>query len=330
MPQSKRNSAKIVRNLFKLGFSSYFVSVWIQKALQPQRFLIRGNVMNVHFGDVFFYGLFALTGVFSGFLSGLLSIGGAFVMVPAFLAIFGYYFHFESHFLLQLSLGTTMACMIVTAVSATSEQSKRGSVYWEFIRSNWIPISIGTILGVILTNYFSTSLIKICFASFCIYSGFKMLTRSKLANVIVPVTDSVKDVAANVVSRARRTTFLFGTLCGFIGVGGANLFVPYLMKKEGVELKKAMGTASAAQVPIAVIGSVSYLILGLYATDAAVNSTQNTVGYIYLPALLLVSFVGLFFNKLGVAAAHKLPVPQLKAVFGLFTFLVGLRMMFSV
>jgi uncharacterized membrane protein YfcA len=286
--------------------------------------------MIMHLNDVSLYGLFVLTGVFSGFLSGLLSIGGAFVLVPAFLAIFGYFFQFESHFMLQLTLGTTMACMIVTAVSSTSAQNKRNSVYWEFLSTNWLYICVGTILGVILTNFFSTSLIKACFALFCLYSGYKMIAKRQICEIVIDK------------SRAKFSTFLFGTLCGFIGVGGANLFIPYLMKAEGIELKKAMGTASAIQIPVSIIGSASYLILGLFSPSSIPNQDLvlesgawalapnfGTVGYIYVPALLLVSLAGLYFNKIGVELAHKLPVPKLKIMFGGFTLLVGLKMAYN-
>lgn len=282
--------------------------------------------MPLHLNDMPLYGLFVLTGILSGFLSGLLSIGGAFVMVPAFLAIFGAFYHFESHFMLQLTLGTTMACMIVSSISSTNAQNKRNSVYWEFLSTNWIYISVGTILGVILTNYFSASLIKMCFASFCLYSGYKMITRKKLSEIVIDK------------SGAKFPTFLFGTVCGFIGVGGANLFIPYLMKTEGIELKKAMGTASAIQIPVSIIGAASYLTLGLFSSAsssgaALVNGVPppnaGTIGYIYVPALLLVSLAGLYFNKIGVSVAHKLPVPKLKVVFGCFTFLIGLKMGYS-
>jgi hypothetical protein len=40
----------------------------------------------------------------------------------------------------------------------------------------------------------------------------------------------------------------------FIVVGGASLFIPYLMKIECIELKKAMGTASAIQIAVSIIG----------------------------------------------------------------------------
>jgi len=278
--------------------------------------------------DMLPYGWFALTGVFSGFLSGLLGIGGAFIMVPAFLAIFQGYYHFESHFMLQLTLGTTMACMIVNSISATTAQSKKQSVQWDFMKRNWLRISIGTCLGALLTHFFPANLIKLCFALACLNCGYKMIFRKQ------------QQAALTEPNGAKPVVFFFAALCGFIGVGGANLFIPYLMKVTGISLTKAMGTASAIQIPISIIGTASYLVLGLLpqifsaiAMDGAVAQPPaagySVVGYIFVPAMLLVSAVGLCFNTLGVAMAHKLPVAKLKKFVGFFTLLVGMRMAYG-
>ena len=285
--------------------------------------------MDSLFTDMAPYGWFALTGVFSGFLSGLLGIGGAFIMVPAFLTIFRDYYQFESHFMLQLTLGTTMACMIVNAISATTAQNKKQSVEWEVLKRNWLRISLGTFLGVVLTHFFSANLIKFCFALVCLDGGFKMIFRKQ------------GPVVATEPNHAKPVIFFFAAVCGFIGVGGANLFVPYLMKVKGISLTKAMGTASALQIPISIIGTISYLVLGLLppvssaiAMDGAVaqrlDSGHGIVGYVFWPAKLLVSAVGVCFNTWGVSMAHKLPVAKLKKCFGCFTLLVGMRMAYGV
>jgi len=285
--------------------------------------------MALLFTDMSAYGWFALTGVFSGFLSGLLGIGGAFIMVPAFLAIFQGYYHFESHFMLQLTLGTTMACMISNAISTTSAQSKKQSVEWDFLKRNWLRIGVGTFLGVVLTHFFSASLIKFSFALACLIGGYKMIFR-KQQQVAVTEPDAAQTTVV----------FFFATLCGFIGIGGANLFVPYLMKVRGISLTRAMGTASAIQIPISIIGTASYLLLGVLpplssaitidgASAQRLIPDYGIVGYIFLPAMLLVSVVGLCFSALGVAMAHKLPVAKLKKFFGLFTLLIGMNMAYG-
>lgn len=257
------------------------------------------------------YVLFAITGILSGFLSGLLSIGGGFILVPALMLIFAHFYTMEPHYAIQLILGTTMACMVSNAISSTMAQHKKTSIHWEYIKHNWLFIILGTMLGVILTDYVSTFLIKFLFACFCLFSGYRVLFK--------------KPVEVKEISNFKNTQFntlFFGSLCGLIGVGGANLVVPFLVKR-GVDLRKALGTASAFQVPVSVSGTLSYLVIGLYGSVPA-TSQPYAIGYVYLPALLVITLFAVGFNKLGVSVAHKLPIDKLKKCFGVFTLIVGI------
>lgn len=256
------------------------------------------------------YLFFAITGILSGFLSGLLSIGGGFILVPALMFIFAKFYIMEPHYAIQLILGTTMACMVFNAISSTVAQHKKTSIHWEYIKHNWLFIIIGTISGVVLTNYVSTFFIKFMFACFCIFSGYKVLFKK---SVEIKELSDFKDTKVN--------TLLFGSLCGFMGVGGANVVVPFLIKR-GVDLRKALGTASAFQVPASISGTMAYLIIGMLNSSKNLNQ-ENAIGYIFLPALIVITVFAIGFNKVGVGLAHKLPVDKLKKCFGVFTLLVG-------
>lgn len=254
--------------------------------------------------------LFLLTGVVTGLASGILGIGGAFVMVPSLIFIFGKYYSFDPHTALELTLGTTMSCMIFNSISATLSHKKRDSINTEYIYKNFVLITIGTAIGVILTTCFSAFLIKLFFAGFCIYSGLKMIYK-KASQLQVSKYSKVK-------------VSVFGIICGFAGVGGASLFVNHFLNSENMPFKKAIGTASALQVPIATIGSLSYLILGFN------HANPGAIGYIFLPALLLISIPCIVFVKLGVAIAHRIPVVKLKVLVGVFTIFIGVNMIVNV
>ena len=249
--------------------------------------------------------LFALTGITTGLMSGVLGIGGAFVMVPALLAIFGAHFHFDPHTALELTLGTTMACMIANSISSTMSYHKDQLINWSYIQRYGVLITAGTAIGVVLTQFFSPILMKLCFAGFCFWSGFNMVHKQNHESSVKP---------------SRGIVALFGTLCGFIGIGGASLFVSYFIHSEKMEFKQAIGTAAALQVPIATIGAVSYLLLGLS------QAAPGTAGYIYLPALLMIAIPCVVFVRIGVAIANHIHTQHLKKAFGVFTILIGLNM----
>ena len=256
---------------------------------------------------------FALAGVYSGFLSGLLGIGGAFVLVPSFLAIFHFYYHFDNNFAVPLALGTTMACMVVNAVCSTLAQHRRCSVAWEVLIDCWPLLCLGTAMGVFLASRIPAVVVQAAFAANCIYSGLRMT----LGN-----SHSARPPQG---SASRPTIFLFSASCGLLGTGGANLFVPYFMRSMGLDLRKAMGTASAFQIPVSIVGTVGFVAAGLI--GVLVRGDAGAIRFVFVPAWLLVSIVSPYFNHLGVVMAHRLAARRLKALFGTFTLLVGLKML---
>ena len=260
---------------------------------------------------------FALAGVFSGFLSGLLGLGGAFVLVPSFLAIFGAYYDFDSKSTLQLTLGTTMACMVVNAVCATLAQNKKRSVAWSVLTSCWPLLCLGTAIGVFLTSYFPATLIQTAFGCQSLYCGSRMVLRKSPTGAIVGAPRGV----------SRGTIFLFSALCGVLGIGGTTLFVPYLMRSLGIDLKRAMGTVSALQIPVSLVGTASFVAAGLLLPGTWGAGSAGAVGFVFVPAWLLVSIFSPCFTSLGVTVAHRIAAPRLRIMFGAFASLVGLKML---
>jgi len=52
-----------------------------------------------------------------------------------------------------------------------------------------------------------------------------------------------------------------------------------------------------------------------------------SLGYVYLPALALIVATSMPMAPLGARLAHRLPVKQLRVVFALMLFALGLRML---
>lgn len=250
-------------------------------------------------------------GSLAGFLGGLIGIGGGFILVP------GLYYTFTSLSLapgneLPLALGTTMGCIIFTASSATLANLKHKSVRLDVVRRFAVWVAVGSAGGAALATGLDSQLVKIAFATFCLYSAYRMLF------LPAPVT-SDKVTVEN--SKLQVPGLFFGAVCGVIGIGGVNLFVPYLLKRA-IGLKQAIATASVLQLPIAVIGVATYVILG----SGKPQLPPYAVGYVYLPGLLFLVIGIVFFAPIGVKLAHRLPVAILKKIFGGVTAIAGLKM----
>lgn len=256
--------------------------------------------------------LLVLLGAAAGFLAGLIGIGGGFVLVPGLLALLGSGAGSSAN-LMPTVLGTTMACMIFTAAAAAWGCARRGSIDYPAFGRMAPFMAAGAALGAMLAGAFPGHLVKAAFGAFCIYSATRMLGLVRPPVAVAGL--SIRDGRTGLQSTA------FGVLCGFIGVGGANLVVPFLLKR-GLEMRPVVGTASALQVPMAMSATVSYIVLG-----GARVLADGSLGHVRLPVVALLVLGSIVSAPLGVVVSHRLPVPVLKRVFGLFTGLVGVKML---
>ena len=114
---------------------------------------------------------------------------------------------------------------------------------------------------------------------------------------------------------------LIGIASAIFGIGGGSLTVPYLTWCN-VKMQHAVGTSSAGGMPIAIAGTLGFILAGWDAADLPVYS----VGYIYLPALFGIGITSIIFSQIGAGFAHKIPAQTLKKCFGGILVLVGIKL----
>ena len=74
--------------------------------------------------------------------------------------------------------------------------------------------------------------------------------------------------------------------------------------------------------PIALAGTIGYLVTGWNIP----NLPHGSGGFLYLPAVAILSIATMIFAPLGVKTAHKLPARQLKISFGIMLLLIAIKM----
>ena len=121
--------------------------------------------------------------------------------------------------------------------------------------------------------------------------------------------------------------FIFGAVMGvissFAGIGGAVLSIAFLTWCN-VRMHDAIGTAAAIGVPLALAGTVGFIVTGMLDHGLPAQS----LGYVYLPAFVGIAITSFLFAPLGAKLAHRLPVEVLRKVF--VTILVGLAVKMAV
>jgi len=117
---------------------------------------------------------------------------------------------------------------------------------------------------------------------------------------------------------------VIGLVSSLVGIGGGTLSVPFLLWCN-LTGHRAIGTSAAIGFPIAIGGSLGYLVNG-WQTAAL---PPGAVGYVYLPALACLVSASVLTAPLGVRLAHRLPVTRLKRIFAILLIVVGVRMVLS-
>ena len=271
--------------------------------------------MGIHLGDtvVEFWLLYLATGVFAGFLAGLLGVGGGLVIVPVLAFIFAAQ-HFPAGQVMHIALGTSLASIMFTSVSSLRAHHAHGAVNWMVVRGLTPGIIVGTLAGTVVAAQLSTFFLKVFFVVFLYYVATQMALNIKpKPSRDLPGSAGMFGVGG-----------VIGAVSSLVGIGGGTLSVPF-MTWCNVKLHQAIGTSAALGFPIAAAGTVGYIANGWMLETLPAYS----LGFVYLPALAGLVVASVLTAPFGARLAHRLPVARLKKFFALLLYLLGTRMLFS-
>jgi uncharacterized membrane protein YfcA len=257
------------------------------------------------------YLLYLATGLFTGFLSGLLGIGGGLIIVPILSFIFAL-LGFPSAYLMQMALGSSLAVIIITSIASSRAHHSHQNVDWDVVKKIALGIILGTFLGSLVAAKFDTKLLKALFIIYVFLAAFQILKEyiPNPARILPrrPVLDCVG--------------FCIGWISSFVGIGGGTLSVPFLIYCN-VNTKRAIGTSSAIGLPIAIAGAIGYVVSGLQVSDLP----SKSLGFVYLPAFAIIAAASLISAPFGAVLVQKLAVKKLKKIFALLLILIGCKML---
>jgi uncharacterized membrane protein YfcA len=258
--------------------------------------------------------MYILVGAVAGVLAGLLGIGGGLVIVPMLVFCFVRQ-GIPDAVIMHLALGTSLASIMFTAVSSFRAHHRRGAVHWDVVRKIVIGIFSGTFIGSYIAAQLSTDFLKGFFVVFLYYVALQMLANKKpKPSRQIPGHGPMFGVG-NVI----------GVVSSLVGIGGGTLSVPFMIWCN-MSVHHAIGTSAAIGFPIAIAGTIGYIVNGL----SAQNLPEFSLGYVYLPALAGIVITSVITAPLGVRLAHSLPVDRLKRVFAVLLLVVGTRMLIGI
>jgi uncharacterized protein len=250
---------------------------------------------------------FVVLGCAIGFLAGLLGVGGGMVMVP-FLTLMFTYEHFPQAHVVHLAVATAMATIMFTSISSLRAHNKHGAILWSVVWALTPGILVGSFVGPLLVSGMSTALLASIFALFATFSAAQMLWgRVPKATRELPGKLGLIGAGAGI-----------GVLAGMVGAGGAFVTVPYL-ERCNVKIHNAVATSAAVGLPIAIAGTIGFILAGLRQSGLPAHS----LGYVYLPALACIVAASVLTAPIGARMTHRWPVKLLKRVFACMMFVVA-------
>ena len=164
----------------------------------------------------------AVLGVGTGFLAGLLGIGGGMLMVP-FITLIMSHRGVAPDLSVKMAIATSMATIMFTSIASVRAHHKRGAVRWPLVKT----LAPGIIIGSLVASMGVFALLKgsylaIFFALFVGFSATQMfLDKKPKPTRQMPGTGG--QLAAGGV---------IGFLSGLVGAGGGFISVPFIDRKS--------------------------------------------------------------------------------------------------
>jgi uncharacterized membrane protein YfcA len=252
-------------------------------------------------------------GACGGFAAGLLGVGGGMVLVPFVTMIFTAK-GFAPAVVVHMAIATSLATIMFTSLSSVRAHHAHGAVRWPIVWLLAPGIVIGSWIGPWIGKQLNTGALALVFGLFVAFSATQMiLNRKPAAGRELPAAPGM--FAAGM---------LIGVVAGLVGAGGGFLSVPF-MSWCNVKMHNAVATSAALGFPIALAGTLSNVYFGWREPGLPPYS----LGYIYVPALLVIAAASVLMAPLGARAAHRMPVVKLKRIFAIILYLLASYMLWK-
>ena len=243
----------------------------------------------------YFIGLM-LIGICAGFASGLLGIGGGFLIVPLQYFLLKY-IGVEPDLAILISFGTSLAIIIPTSMSSAYRHSRSmDNILKPGIRLGIFGI-IGGAIGGFVASGLSSRVLEIIFGCLLLFISFNWVSTAIIG-------------------------LLVGFSSGLLGVGGGIFLIAILTALMGFSMIEAIGTSSVFICLTAVGGFLSYVVSGW-----GVSTFPYSIGYVSIINFLLITCFSVPLASLGAKVAHKVPQKKLKIVFSILVLYMALKML---
>ncbi len=267
--------------------------------------------------------IIGISGLAAGFLTGMVSLGGAFIIVPAIyqaLVLSGV----DSHTSFTMAVATSIAFIVVSSSTASVAYFRKKMIDYRLLVIISLSSFLGIMIGVDTLLKTDDKLVRIgfgiftwCLGIFLVFS--KLRGWGKRHEGKSPTYSGLNQFVLAIISAC------VGFLVAIFGIGGGGILAPSIALLFKSDIKRALATAIAATLVISVYSFIIYATKNPTNTDAigALN-----LGWVYLPALAILVPTAFIATPLGVRVAIKIKHNMLLSIMAMIMFIMGGRFVF--
>ena len=251
--------------------------------------------------------IFLLTGLASGFVAGLLGVGGGIIIVPVtyfILLQLGY----ASEVVMHLAVASSLGVICFTSISSIRSHLKLKNTNLKIVKKWAFGIVLGSILGALSASFISGENLVLIFVILAFLISMNMLFQQKplILNTDLP---SSKMINFSISS-------LIGFFSAIIGIGGGSFSVPTLTMFSK-KMHEAVGTSAVFGFLIAFPGAIIFAITGFEKEGLPLYS----IGYINVLIVFIISITSVFTAGYGAKVSTNIDKILLRKIFAIFLLL---------
>lgn len=266
-------------------------------------------------GDLLWLVLALLAGgLATGFLAGLLGIGGGGVLVPVLYETFTF-LDVPDSIRMHMVLGTSFAVIVPTALSSFRGHLRKGAVDTAVLRRLAPFVVAGVLAGIVLVSSVSSVALKWVWI---VCGGFLAL-KMALGREDWRLADDVPDNGL-----VKLAAFLIGLVSTLMSIGGG-MFLVSLFTLCGWPILKAVATSSGFGPLIAIPGLLGYVWAGW----GNAGLPPVSLGFVSVLGAAIIMPASVLAAPLGVRVAHGISRRTLELAFAAFLAAVALRLFLS-
>tara|TARA_B110000967_G_scaffold122750_1_gene125255 strand:- start:1048 stop:1842 length:795 start_codon:yes stop_codon:yes gene_type:complete len=259
--------------------------------------------------------IFIFTGALTGIAAGLFGLGGGLIIVPVVTYSLISFSNISFNQAILSGICTSLASMVITGAMATYIHTKNKNIDYKIINKFVIGVVFGALLIGFIINIFPGEILKNLFIIYTFFIAFRIYAEK---NNVIKNSSLPNNFVSNLIG------FIFSIISGLVGIGGATLFVPFLIRNN-IPAKLAIGTSSALGFLIGLGASISIFLSSLYLEE--INNSM--FGFVYLPAILFLTVPSLIFVPLSANWLLKISDANVKKLFSSMLLIIGLLMLLN-